>query len=89
MLSVILYIIGSAIMLCGIIMAIIIYLSRQDFLDSLSDSYLGDYSDDDSIPDNITIKIIGTLIRRVILVDFIFRLIEMSGCALLIVAATI
>ena len=89
MLSVILYIIGGAIMLCGIIMAIIIYLSRQDFLDSLSDSYLGDYSDDDSIPDNITIKIIGTLIRRVILVVFIFLLIEMSGCALLIVAATI
>jgi hypothetical protein len=89
MISVILYILGGAIMLCGILSAIIIYSSRQDFLNSLSEAYLKNYSDTDIIPDGLTVKIIGLLIRRVMLTVFMILLVEMSGCALLIVAATI
>ncbi len=89
MISVILYILGGAIILCGIFSAVIIYSSRQDFLNSLSETYLKNYSDTDIIPDGLTVKIIGLLIRRVMLTVFMILLVEMSGCALLIVAATI
>lgn len=76
-------------MLCGILISAIIYSSRQYLITSLSESYLKDYSDDDIVPDTLAIKLIGSLIRRVILIIFTILLIETSGCALLIVAATI
>ncbi len=89
MINVLLYFLGGAIMLCGILISAIIYSSRQYLITSLSESYLKDYSDDDIVPDTLAIKLIGSLIRRVILIVFTILLIETSGCALLIVAATI
>lgn len=89
MIRISLYILGAAIMLCGILIAAIIYISRQFLISSLSDKYLRDYSDNDTIPDELAIKLIGSLILRVTLIIFTILLIETAGGALLIVGATI
>lgn len=89
MISVALIIIGCAIILWGVGVTVLIYRSRQDYIQTLSERYLGDFKDDDIIPDEITLKIFRNLIRRVIFVFSAILFIEVAGFALLVVAQVI
>lgn len=89
MMSIALMIIGAAIILWGIAVTVLIYRTRQDYIQTISDKYLGDFSDDDIIPDEITLRIFKNLIRRVILVFSAILFIEVAGFALLVVSQVI
>lgn len=89
MMSIALMIIGSAIILWGIGVTVLIYRTRQDYIQSISDKYLGDFADDDIIPDEITLRIFKNLIRRVILIFSAILFIEVAGFALLVVSQVI
>lgn len=89
MMSIALMIIGGAIILWGIAVSVLIYRTRQDYIQAISDKYLGDFSDDDIIPDEITLRIFKNLIRRVILVFSAILFIEVAGFALLVVSQVI
>jgi hypothetical protein len=89
MFSILLTIIGCSIILCGIFIAILAYTSRQEFISFLSDKYMGDLGDDDIVPNEIVIKLVGRVIQRVLLVIFSVLLIETAGFALLVVSSVI
>lgn len=89
MISVALIIIGCAIILWGIGVSVLIYRSRQDYIRTISERYLGDFKDDDIIPDEITLRIFRNLIRTVILAFSAILFIEVAGFALLVVAQVI
>lgn len=89
MIKILLYITGISILLCGAAIALIMYLSRQEFINGLSSKYLSDYNDSDMIPNDIVISMFGALIRHVLLILFAVVLIETSGASLLVVASVI
>ncbi len=89
MMSTALMIIGAAIILWGIAVTVLIYRTRQDYIQTISEEYLGGFADDDIIPDEITLRIFKNLIRRVILVFSAILFIEVAGFALLVVSQVI
>ena len=89
MISVALMIIGTAIILWGVGVVLLVYHTRQDYIRSISEKYLGDLADDDIVPDEITLRIFKNLIRRVIFGFSAVLFIEVAGFALLVVAQVI
>lgn len=89
MLSTLLIIIGGAIILWGVAVSVLIYRSRQDYLNSLTDQYLSGYSDSDTIPAEIALKIFRRLITRVIVIVSAVLFVEIAGFALLVVSQVI
>lgn len=89
MLSTALLIIGGAIILWGIAVFILIYRSRQDYLDSLTSRFLSGYSDTDTVPAEITLIIFRKLIIRVICIISAVLFVEIAGFALLVVSQVI